>query len=112
MVQDAFSKVVSQADARGEYLNDGQLDALINLVKEGNKRVDIVNRISSNASAIVANAVYQKFPYTTTTSGPNYASTQTGKEKCVRDIGYYLRIVTYGQNCKSVKHLCSKLGNL
>jgi phycocyanin beta chain len=37
---DAFAKVVSQADARGEYLNAGQLDALSAMVAEGNKRME------------------------------------------------------------------------
>lgn len=58
---DAFTKVVSQADTRGEYLNSGQLDALIAMVKEGNKRIDTVNRITGNASSIVANAARSLF---------------------------------------------------
>lgn len=53
MVLDAFSRVVSQADARGEYLSNAQIDGLLGTVKDGNKRIDVVNRISSNSSAIV-----------------------------------------------------------
>ena len=53
---DAFTKVVAQADARGEFLNAGQIDALAAMVSESNKRMDAVNRITSNASAIVTNA--------------------------------------------------------
>ena len=35
MVLDAFAKVVSQADTRGEYLSENQVNALIAFVKDG-----------------------------------------------------------------------------
>jgi len=61
MVLDAFAKVVSQADTRGEYLSENQVNALIAFVKDGNKRVDVVNRLSSNSSAIVTDAARSLF---------------------------------------------------
>lgn len=61
MVLDAFSRVVSQSDARGEYLSNAQIDGLLGIVKDGNKRIDVVNRISSNSSAIVTNAARSLF---------------------------------------------------
>lgn len=96
MVQDAFSKVVSQADARGEYLSDGQLDGLLALVRDGNKRVDVVNRISSNASAIVANAARSLFaeqPQLIAPGGNAYTNRRAAA--CVRDLEIILRYVTY-----------------
>ena len=53
---DAFTKVVAQADARGQFIGAGELDALAAMVSDSNKRLDAVNRISSNASSIVASA--------------------------------------------------------
>ena len=58
---DAFTKVVAQADARGEFLNAGQIDALSAMVGDSFKRMDAVNRITSNASAIVTNAARALF---------------------------------------------------
>ncbi len=96
MVLDAFAKVVSQADARGDYLNDAQIDALIALVKDGNKRIDIVNRISSNASAIVtdaARALFAEQPQLTAPGGNAYTNRRAAA--CLRDLEIILRYVTY-----------------
>jgi len=96
MVQDAFSKVVFQADTRGEYLSDSQLDALLNLVKDGYKRVDIVNRISSNASAIVssaARALFAEQPQLIAPGGNAYTNRRAAA--CLRDLDIILRYVTY-----------------
>ena len=46
---DAFTKVVAQADARGQFIGSGEIDALAAMVADSNKRLDAVNRISSNA---------------------------------------------------------------
>ena len=58
---DAFTKVVAQADARGQFISTSEIDALAAMVSDSNKRLDAVNRISSNASTIVASAARQLF---------------------------------------------------
>ncbi len=93
---DAFAKVVSQADARGEYLSTAQLDALSAMVSDGNKRMDTVNRITSNASAIVANAARSLFaeqPQLIAPGGNAYTSRRMAA--CLRDMEIILRYVTY-----------------
>jgi phycocyanin beta chain len=96
MVLDAFAKVVAQADTRGEYLSASQLDALSALVADGNKRLDIVNRITSNSSAIVADAVRELFaeqPQLIAPGGNAYTSRRNAA--CLRDMEIILRYVTY-----------------
>ncbi|MDS3861265.1 phycocyanin subunit beta [Thermosynechococcaceae cyanobacterium BACA0444] len=93
---DAFAKVVAQADARGEFLTSAQFDALSNLVKEGNKRLDVVNRITSNASTIVANAARSLFaeqPQLIQPGGNAYTNRRMAA--CLRDMEIILRYVTY-----------------
>ncbi|MFN3360426.1 MAG: phycocyanin subunit beta [Pseudanabaenaceae cyanobacterium] len=93
---DAFAKVVAQADARGEYLTPAQFDALSAMVAEGNKRMDIVNRISSNASKIVADAARALFaeqPQLIAPGGNAYTSRRMAA--CLRDMEIILRYVTY-----------------
>jgi phycocyanin beta chain len=93
---DAFTKVVAQADTRGEYLSAGQLDALSNMVKDGNKRLDTVNRITSNASTIVSNAARSLFaeqPQLISPGGNAYTNRRMAA--CLRDMEIILRYVTY-----------------
>lgn len=95
-MQDAFAKVVSQADARGEYLSSSQLDALAAMVADGNKRMDTVNRITSNASAIVADAARSLFaeqPQLIAPGGNAYTSRRMAA--CLRDMEIILRYITY-----------------
>jgi phycocyanin beta chain len=93
---DAFAKVVSQADARGEYLSTAQLDALSAMVADGNKRMDTVNRITSNSSTIVANAARALFaeqPQLISPGGNAYTSRRMAA--CLRDMEIILRYITY-----------------
>lgn len=93
---DAFAKVVAQADTRGEYLSDSQLDALSAMVREGNKRLDTVNRITGNASAIVSNAARALFAEQPQLIAPGgNAYTNRRMAACLRDMEIILRYVTY-----------------
>ncbi len=93
---DAFTKVVSQADTRGEFLATGQLDALSQMVAESNKRMDTVNRITSNASSIVANAARSLFAEQPQLIAPGgNAYTNRRMAACLRDMEIILRYVTY-----------------
>jgi phycocyanin beta chain len=93
---DAFAKVVSQADTRGEYLSQGQLDGLMNMVRDGNKRMDTVNRITSNGSSIVANAARALFAEQPQLIAPGgNAYTNRRMAACLRDMEIILRYVTY-----------------
>jgi phycocyanin beta chain len=93
---DAFTRVVSQADARGEYLSNSQLDALISMVKDGNKRIDTVNRITGSASKIVADAARALFAEQPQLIAPGgNAYTHRRMAACLRDMEIILRYVTY-----------------
>ena len=93
---DAFTRVVSQADARGEFLSAAQIDALSQMVSQSNKRMDAVNRITSNSSAIVTNAARSLFaeqPQLIAPGGNAYTSRRMAA--CLRDMEIILRYVTY-----------------
>ncbi len=93
---DAFTKVVSQSDARGEFLAQGQLDALSSMVSDANKRIDAVNRITGSASSIVANAARTLFAEQPQLIAPGgNAYTNRRMAACLRDMEIILRYVTY-----------------
>jgi phycocyanin beta chain len=93
---DVFTRVVSQADARGEYLSNNQIDALSATVGDGLKRIDCVNRMTGSASAIVSNAARSLFadqPQLIQPGGNAY--THRRMAACLRDMDIILRYVTY-----------------
>jgi len=93
---DVFTKVVTQFDKQGQLVSNAQIDALLSTVQEGAKRTDIVNRISSNSSAIVTNAARALFaeqPQLIAPGGNAYTNRRVSA--CLRDMDIILRYVTY-----------------
>lgn len=91
------TKSIVNADAEARYLSPGELDRIKGFVISGEKRLRIAQVITENRERIVKQAgdqLFQRRPDVVSPGGNAYGQEMTAT--CLRDLDYYLRLVTYG----------------
>lgn len=94
-MQDAITAVINSSDVQGKYLDASSMDRLKAYFSTGELRVRAAGAISSNAAAIVKDAVAKALLYSDTTRPGGNMYTTRRYAACIRDLDYYLRYATY-----------------
>jgi phycocyanin alpha chain len=93
-----ITEAIAAADTQGRFLDQNDMAKAHRRYHRSRAAINAAEALTAKSEQLIqsaAQAVYQKFPYTTQEPSPNYASSEDGRFKCARDIGYYLRIITY-----------------
>lgn len=91
------TKSIVNADAEARYLSPGELDRIKGFVSSGERRLRIAQTLTESRERIVKQAgdqLFQKRPDLVSPGGSAYGQEMTAT--CLRDLDYYLRLVTYG----------------
>ncbi|MGF1522915.1 MAG: allophycocyanin subunit alpha [Leptolyngbyaceae cyanobacterium] len=91
------TKSIVNADAEARYLSPGELDRIKGFVTTGERRLRIAQVLTESRERIVKQAgdqLFQKRPDVVSPGGNAYGEEMTAT--CLRDMDYYLRLITYG----------------
>lgn len=92
-----ISQVILKADDELRYPTSGELKSIKDFLETGVQRTRIAATLSENEKKIVQEAskqLWQKRPDFIAPGGNAYGERQ--RALCLRDYGWYLRLVTYG----------------
>src|SRR4028118_169395 len=91
------SQLILQADDELRYPSTGELQSIKDFFKTGEQRVRIATALSDSEKKIVQEAskhLWKKRPDFISPGGNAYGDKQ--RALCIRDYGWYLRLITYG----------------
>jgi allophycocyanin alpha subunit len=91
------TKAIVNADAEARYLSPGELDRIKSFVASGERRLRIAQTLTDSRDRLVkeaGNKLFQQRPDVVSPGGNAYGEEMTAT--CLRDLDYYLRLITYG----------------
>lgn len=91
-----ITKMIVNADAQVRYLTPGELEQIKIFVKSGERRLQLVQALTQSRERIVkqaGNELFQRRPSLVSAGGNAYGNEMTAT--CLRDMDYYLRLITY-----------------
>lgn len=91
------SQVILNADDELRYPTSGELKAIEDFLKTGEQRMRIASTLSENEKKIVEQAsreLWRRRPDFIAPGGNAFGQKQ--RALCLRDYGWYLRLITYG----------------
>lgn len=91
------SQVILNADDELRYPTTGELKAIEKFLKTGDQRMGVVTTLSENEKKIIDQAskeLWRRRPDFIAPGGNAFG--QRERALCLRDYGWYLRLVTYG----------------
>jgi allophycocyanin alpha subunit len=89
-------KLIVNADAEVRYPTPGELEQMKSFVMNGDRRLRLAQSLTQSRERIVkqsANQLFQKRPDVVSPGGNAYGEEMTAT--CLRDMDYYLRLITY-----------------
>ncbi|MEO0854129.1 MAG: allophycocyanin [Cyanobacteria bacterium J06648_11] len=91
------TKSIVNADAEARYLSPGELDRIRSFVVGGERRLRVAQTMTESRERIIkeaGNRLFQLRPDVVSPGGNAYGDEMTAT--CLRDMDYYLRLITYG----------------
>ncbi len=91
-----ITEAIASADNQGRFLNASEMQAVNGRYVRAADSLQAARVLTQNQETLVKEAVqevFNKFPYLTQPG--QMGATDTFRAKCARDVGYYLRFITY-----------------
>ena len=95
-MKSVVTTVVSAADSAGRFPSSSDLESVQGSLQRANARLEAAEKLASGIDAVAKegyDACIKKYPYLNNEGEAN--STDVFKEKCLRDIKHYLRLINY-----------------
>lgn len=91
-----IKKLIENADAESRYLTPGEMDQIKSFIMSSDRRLRLVRALTESRERIVKQAgsqLFQRRPSLVSPGGNAYGEEMTAT--CLRDMDYYLRLITY-----------------